>query len=142
VYNARVAVSRALGGGDIRWRAWLVAIHAGNALLCLRREQRAEAGEVIDFNATFSAAEQGERNGRLAELVREVFGNPFRPLPARKFPGEVRALAQACFDGDHAAYPVLADALADLGEDEAAEHCRLTGHVRGCHVVDWILGRA
>jgi hypothetical protein len=76
---------------------------------------------------------------RHAELVREIFGNPFRPPPKRKFPAEVRGLAQACYD-DHAHYPVLADALDDLGE-EAAAHCRLSGHVRGCHVVDWILGK-
>jgi hypothetical protein len=77
---------------------------------------------------------------RHADLLRDVFGNPFRPLPRRKFPAEVVGLAQACYD-DHAHYPVLADALADLGEDEAAAHCRQTGHVKGCHVVDWVLGK-
>jgi hypothetical protein len=75
-----------------------------------------------------------------ADLVREIFGNPFRPLPKRRFPAEVRGLAQACYD-DATNVPVLADALADLGEDEAAAHCRLPGHVKGCHVVDWILGK-
>jgi len=78
---------------------------------------------------------------RQADLLREVFGNPFRPLRKRKFPAEVRGLAQACYD-DPAHYPLLADALTDLGEDEAAEHCRSPGHVKGCHVVDWVLGRA
>lgn len=78
---------------------------------------------------------------RAAELAREIFGNPFRPLPKRKFPAEVRGLAQACFD-DASHYPLLADALADLGEEEAAEHCRRADHVRGCHVADWVTGRA
>jgi hypothetical protein len=76
-----------------------------------------------------------------ADLLREIFGNPFRPPPARKFPAEVRGLAQACYD-DPTHYPVLADALDDLGEAEAAAHCRLPSHAKGCHVVDWILGRA
>jgi hypothetical protein len=76
---------------------------------------------------------------RHAELVREVFGNPFRPLPKSKFPAEVVGLAQACYD-DHSHYPLLADALDDLGEPEMAAHCRLSGHVRGCHVVDRIMG--
>jgi hypothetical protein len=76
----------------------------------------------------------------LCELLRDVFGNPFRPLPRRKFPAEVVGLAQACYD-DHSHYPVLADALDDLGEPEMAAHCRLSGHVRGCHVVDHVLGK-
>jgi hypothetical protein len=84
------------------------------------------------------AIEESGRRG--AELAREVFGNPFRPLPARKFPAEACGLAEACYD-DPANYPVLADALADLGEEQAAEHCRRPQHVRGCHVVDWVLGK-
>jgi len=79
-------------------------------------------------------------NRRACDLAREIFGNPSRPLPPRKFPAELRGLAQSCFD-DAAHYPLLADALADLGEEEAAAHCRLPDHVKGCHVVDWILGR-
>jgi hypothetical protein len=78
---------------------------------------------------------------RHAALLREIFGNPYRQPPARKFPAEVRGLAQACFD-DPSHYPVLADALADLREDAAAAHCRLSSHVKGCHVVDWVLGKA
>ena len=45
---------------------------------------------------------------RHADLLREIFGNPFRPPPRRKFPAEIRGLAQACYD-DHAHYPVLAE---------------------------------
>jgi hypothetical protein len=75
-----------------------------------------------------------------ADLLREIFGNPFRPQPKRKFPADLLGLAQSCYD-DRAHYPLLADALEDLGETQAAAHCRLTGHVRGCHVVDWILGK-
>lgn len=78
---------------------------------------------------------------RQTALLRELFGNPFRPWPKRKFPAEVRGLAQSCVE-DHGNYPVLADALEDLGESVAAAHCREPEHVRGCHVVDWILGRA
>jgi hypothetical protein len=76
---------------------------------------------------------------RHAELLREIFGNPFRPPAKRRFTAELRGLALACYD-DQSHYPLLADALADVGEDEAAAHCRLPAHVRGCHVVDWILG--
>jgi hypothetical protein len=36
---------------------------------------------------------------------------------------------------------ILADALEELGEDEAAEHAREPVHVRGCHLLDWVLGK-
>jgi hypothetical protein len=74
-------------------------------------------------------------------LLREVFGNPFRPLPARSFPAHVLALAGAAAEEDPSLYPLLADALDDLGEEQAADHCRQAQHVKGCHVVDWILDR-
>jgi hypothetical protein len=56
----------------------------------------------------------------------------------------VVALARECehtFPGTSPCFPLLADALADLGHEEAAAHCRATGHVLGCHVLDWVLGR-
>jgi hypothetical protein len=85
-----------------------------------------------------------ENRWRLCELLRDVFGNPFRPLLSRDFPAHVVELARECY----AAFPkvsnrflILADALADLGEEQAAEHCRQAEHVKGCHVLDWIRGR-
>jgi hypothetical protein len=78
-------------------------------------------------------------------LVHEVFGNPFRPLARRKLPAHVLSLAQECyaaFPRVSDRFPLLADALEDLGEERAAEHCRAQGHVKGCHVVDWALGRS
>jgi hypothetical protein len=74
----------------------------------------------------------------------DILGNPFRPLGARSFPAHIVGLAEAIY----AAFPtvsdqylILADALDDLGEDRAAVHCREAVHVKGCHVVDWVLGR-
>jgi hypothetical protein len=76
------------------------------------------------------------------DLLREVFGNPFRPLPTRSFPAHVVGLARVCytaFPAIRAEFDVLADALEDIGEAEAAAHCRQEKHVRGCHVLDWVL---
>jgi hypothetical protein len=46
---------------------------------------------------------------------------------------------------DFSAMPILADALKDAGCDNAdmLDHCRDTGatHVRGCWVVDLVLGK-
>ena len=78
----------------------------------------------------------------LLGVVRDLLGNPFHPLAARSFPPPLVGLAQACHDGDHVLYGLLADALDDLGEEGLANHCREPEHARGCHVVDWIMGRA
>jgi hypothetical protein len=88
-------------------------------------------------------AEASERAAQ-ADLLRDIFGNPFRPLPAGPFPAEVRALAEACYaalPAQSAELAVLADALADLGEEGAAAHLQEGDHVKGCHVLDWVLGR-
>jgi hypothetical protein len=74
------------------------------------------------------------------EVLRDLVGDPFRPLPQRSFPLEVVELARACYEGDRELYPLLADALSELGEESAAEHCRQGVHFKGCHVLDWILG--
>lgn len=67
------------------------------------------------------------------------------PPPARAFPPHVEALARACYDALPSAggeYLVLADALEEAGEADAAAHCREGPHARGCCVLDWVLGRA
>jgi hypothetical protein len=80
-------------------------------------------------------------------LLRDIVGNPFHPVsldPAWQTP-TVLALAQAIYD--ERAFdrlPILADALEDAGCDDAdiLNHCREPGeHVRGCWVVELLLGR-
>jgi hypothetical protein len=80
-----------------------------------------------------------------------VFGNPFRPVTLNPTmltwnAGTVPKLAQAIYDerrfGD---LPILADALEEAGCDNAdiLAHCRTEGpHVRGCWVVDLLLGKS
>lgn len=84
----------------------------------------------------------------LADIYRDVMGNPFRPVT---FAPEWRtatavALAAAMYESrDFAAMPILADALQDAGCEltEILDHCRGPGpHVRGCWVVDHILGKS
>jgi hypothetical protein len=88
----------------------------------------------------------------LAALLREVIGNPFRPpqpVPPPALPwndGTVVRLAQTMYDEwAFDRLPILADALEEAGCDSAdiLSHCRGPGpHVRGCWVVDAILGKA
>jgi hypothetical protein len=82
-----------------------------------------------------------------ADLVRDVFGNPFRPVafdPAWRTSTAV-AIARGMYEPrDFSAMPILADALQDAGCENAdiLDHCRGPGpHVRGCWVVDLVLGR-
>jgi hypothetical protein len=77
-----------------------------------------------------------------AALLRDIFGNPFRPLESRTFPGHITGLAESCYSSFpeiNSDFLILADALEDLGEEAAAAHCREELHVKGCHVIDWVL---
>jgi hypothetical protein len=81
-------------------------------------------------------------------LLRDVFGNPFRPVapdPAWLTP-DVVALARGIYaEQAFDRMPILADALQDAGcaNDEVLKHCRDTSlkHVRGCWPVDLLSGK-
>jgi hypothetical protein len=83
-------------------------------------------------------------------LVRDVFGNPFRPVPVASTwlawnEGTIRKLAQVIYEeGRFQNLPILADALEEAGCDnlDVLAHCRAPGpHVPGCWVVDLLLGK-
>jgi hypothetical protein len=111
----------------------------------------------------YSAAGMGgdpASNGlaRQAALLREIFGNPFRPAKMSDFAnalgfsewlvwnnGTIPRIAQAIYE-DRAfdQMPILADALEEAGcsDEDILNHCRGEGpHVRGCWVLDLILGK-
>jgi hypothetical protein len=85
---------------------------------------------------------------RFPPLLRDIFGPVvFRPVAVdpRLLTSTVRDLARAIYE-DRAfdRLPILADAFEDAGCDNAdiLSHCRGDGpHVRGCWVVDLILGK-
>jgi hypothetical protein len=89
-----------------------------------------------------------EAGAQLA-LAQDIFGNPFRPVafdPAWRT-GTAVALANTMYDArDFAAMPILADALEEAGCDvpDVLNHCRDPKgvHVRGCWVVDLVLGKS
>lgn len=85
-----------------------------------------------------------------AALCREIIGNPFRvasvePIWLLREGNTGVSIAQAIYEGqDFSSLPILADALEDAGcSDEAIlSHLRGPGpHVRGCWVIDLLLGR-
>ncbi|MCE9566331.1 MAG: hypothetical protein K8U57_30270 [Planctomycetes bacterium] len=78
--------------------------------------------------------------------MRDIFGNPFRPVSVD--PGWlttiVIGLAQQMYESrNFSAMPILADALQDAGceNTDILNHCRdeKQVHVRGCWVVDLVL---
>jgi len=93
-----------------------------------------------------AAARAAERAAQ-ADLVREIFANPFRPAaPAfasvRADPTVVRVAQAIHEEGRFDEVPVLGDALEEAGcaEPDVLAHCRSDkGHVRGCWVVDLCL---
>jgi hypothetical protein len=101
------------------------------------------------FSAVEAARAAGEWENEEIQchLVRDIFGNPFRPVvfsPSWRTDTAV-ALARTMYDSrEFSAMPILADALQDAGCDnpDILSHCRGEGpHVRGCWVVDLVLGK-
>ncbi len=103
--------------------------------------------------AAWTRPKQVYREERKAQthLLRDICGNPFRPV-AREASwvawegGTIQKLAFAAYE-EHCfeSLPVLADALEDAGCTNAdiLSHLRGPGpHVRGCWVLDLILGKS
>jgi hypothetical protein len=84
----------------------------------------------------------------LSAVTRDIFGNPFRPVTVDPswLTSDVRALAGGIYEErTFDRMPILADALQDAGCDneDILNHCRQPGeHVRGCWVVDLLLGKS
>jgi hypothetical protein len=120
---------------------------AGYARMWLVVEQRGTNPERPDFKG-ISEATEAEEIAQQAAILRDIFGPlPFRPVT---FSTEWRtdtavALARQTYESrDFSAMPILADALQDAGCDneQILSHCRSEGqHVRGCWVVDLVLGK-
>ncbi|MCI0457932.1 MAG: hypothetical protein L0Z62_13275 [Gemmataceae bacterium] len=100
--------------------------------------------------AKTEAAAQSEERSRQCDLLRDIFGNPFRPLSLdrRLLAGSgrtLRRLAEAIYEErTFDELPILADALEEAGctDRTILDHCRGTAeHVRGCWVVDLVLGK-
>jgi hypothetical protein len=133
-----------------------------NVVACLLSELRRAAAKTVTRDARdlgqsaaaavsytdarrFQALKRGEA-GR--QLLRDIAGNPFRLVafsPARRTDTALALARQMYGSRDFSAMPILADALQDAGCDteEVLSHCRDPEqvHVRGCWVVDLVLGR-
>ena len=117
------------------------------ALLCSTTEYRLLPDELDAYASDMHIQEVPEWL-KISDFARDIFGNPFRPVtfaPAWRTT-DVTLLARGIYD-DRAfdRMPILADALQDAGceDEQILGHCRDRGqvHVRGCWVVDLVLGK-
>jgi hypothetical protein len=116
----------------------------GSAWSCTRNSPTAAMYPLWVFT------DEAQRNWEVV-LLRDIFGNPFHPLPI--LPPYWRAwkdntianLVQTIYtDRAFDRLPILADALEEAGCTNAdiLNHCRQPGeHVRGCWVLDFLLGK-
>jgi hypothetical protein len=107
-----------------------------------------DAAETVAWNVPKFGSRSAQTGTFVyAALLRDIIGNPFRLAMVDPFwlTNNVTAIARAIYD--ERAFdrmPILGDALEDAGCDnqDMLDHCRWGGdHVRGCWVVDLILGK-
>ncbi len=122
-----------------------VACEAAASALAIAAKAGIESDERFERQAQAEAAEKAFQ----AELLRDVFGNVFRPEPAMdpaSLPAPVVALAQEIYDKkSFEKLPALAAMLEANGGANTGllQHLRHPGpHVRGCWALDGVLGKA
>jgi len=149
-WDADMALS-VFGPTDMVWEARLIDL-----LLSLGPDLdvRAAATKAAEIVTERKGAEHLSRRGRdersqQAHLLRDIFGNPFRPVPLdpSSLNDRTRSVAKTIYEkGRFADLPLLAKALKkDTGctNQELRDHCQWPiRHVRGCWVVDLVLGNS
>jgi hypothetical protein len=138
---------------DIQWAAAAYCFklgsstHADYLFAALAAFTTGETAGEIEIHIASAAAAGGAMRPVRPGTIREVFGNPFRPVtfaPAWRT-ATVTGLARQMYESrDFGAMPILADALQDAGCDseDILSHAWGDGpHVRGCWVVDLVLGK-
>jgi hypothetical protein len=128
-----------------RYDQWFASQAGGSVVSLFNWQAEASARDVIQRLATVLGDSEHERQ---SQLLRCVMGNPFRPavvIESRWQTSTVIDLATAIYE--ECAFdrmPILADALMDAAcdNDEITGHCRSEGpHVKGCWVIDLLLGK-
>jgi hypothetical protein len=126
---------------------------AAKAVVQVTAPSAGEAARQASFNALHAISDgdfASTREHRQFEILKDIVGNPYRrpvidPAWLAWHDGTVVKLAQAIYDERRFAdLPILADALLDAGCTDAAmlSHCRtVVGHVRGCWLLDALLGK-
>jgi hypothetical protein len=163
VRSARWAASgaaRSATESSLATEAGQAAWHALHAAACLTADREAHVIaacrsplQLLDAAGHLAADTRAaiEAHCRLqCELLRDVFGNPFRPVTAdpawlHRNDGTVVKVARAIYDERaFERLPLLGDALEDAGctEEALLSHLRGPGpHARGCGALDLLRGQ-
>jgi hypothetical protein len=143
------AAARATGKSKPTGGSWTPADAVQMATSLIRSEVLVTAPiRIAIFFNWMKIRTRAEEEAIQVDLLRDVFGNPFRKVkfsPAWRTDTAV-SLARTMYDSrEFGAMPILADALQDAGCDNETilAQCRDTAltHVRGCWVVDLVLGK-
>jgi len=147
-YGAGMVKRAVLGLDTEKYATWTSAFETACYDHSLGEAMRmADATLPTEYLAKGVQASSDEHNGQ-CHLLCDIFSNPFRPatFDPRWLTSTVIDLAKAIYE--ERAFdrmPILADALMDAGcdNDDIIAHCRGDGpHVRGCWVVDLLLGKS
>jgi hypothetical protein len=142
-WDADMALS-VFGPSNLSWERLLAELILG---LGPNLDARVVAKQAIEIAAYAKAAPHkraGEKRQQ-AHLLRDIFGNPFRPVALdARLGARTRALARIIYqEGRFTDLPLLADALkqdAGCANQELRDHCqRPSRHVRGCWALDLML---
>jgi hypothetical protein len=122
---------------------WATNAHANVAAWKAARESSFAASMALassDPSVSTADALRCERQSQ-CQLLRDIFGNPFCPLPPR--PEAVAPLAERIYAGEWELMPIFGECLQEQGYWSEGEHCLDPNneHVKGCWVVDWVTGR-
>ncbi len=138
--------------------SWYAARAA--AMTCVPQMSEDLAGRVAaeaaisargDEAASATPAHDPDERRAQADVLREIMGDPSRPVALDRAvlawnDGTVARLAEAIHTrASYEDMPLLHDALLDAGcdDDNILTHCRTAeGHVKGCWVLDLLLGKA
>jgi hypothetical protein len=110
--------------------------------------RRGESGRPSDESQDEGYAAVRATRVRQASFLRDIFGNPLRPVafdPSWRTEAVVSLARGVYEEGAWERMAVLADALEDAGcaDEDILSHSRAPGHhVRGCWVIDMVLGKA
>jgi hypothetical protein len=130
-------------GAKAAWLALFPSALEAAARAAYQCANAARRAPRVQFLAAWAEAYRKQ-----AYLLREIVGNPFRPIAFEPawLSSDVLLLAQGIYDEKvFDRMPILADALQDAGcnNPDVLDHCREPGeHVRGCWVIDGILGKS
>ncbi len=121
------------------------AAHQAESALGIAAKAGIEGDERFERQAQAEAAEKAFQ----ADLLRDVFGNVFRPEPAMdpaSLPAPVLALAQEIYEKKvFEKMPALGGILESGGSANSGllQHLRHSGpHVRGCWALDLVVGKS